>query len=118
MKTEGEAGSSSNNEDKTVVIRNGQPDPMEVHVKMNVGRVQWKSEDGQEYEILFKKADPWGFHETPNTATDDEHGFRVPKTDSSWFRVKAKGEYHYRVATERTRGVRKPPNGPAVIGEG
>ena len=118
-RSEAESGSSSG-EEKVVEIRNERPDPYEVKLKVPRGdRVLWVSADGQEYEVLFKKEKEWPFEEDHETETDSEHGLRVPAGGRSRpVRIKAIGRHGYRVATQRTREIAKPPNGPAVIGEG
>jgi hypothetical protein len=118
-RSEAESGSSSG-EEKVVEIRNERPEPYEVRLKVLRGdRVLWVSADGQDYEVLFKKEKGWPFLEEHETETDSEHGLRVPAGGRSRpVSLKTTGRHGYRVATQRTREMAKPPNGPAVIGEG
>jgi serine/threonine protein kinase/Flp pilus assembly protein TadD/plastocyanin len=122
MKNEAEAGSSADGKGKTVEIRNEQPTPLEVKLKVGQDRVTWVSADGNEYEVLFYKDAEWPFDDPHEIESPSgEKGIRVPAQGPSRpLRLKSDkmGRHGYRVATERTRGQRKPPNGPAVIGEG
>src|SRR5688500_18399918 len=114
-KNDGEDGSKVSGVNHPVEIRGEQPSPMEVTAKIERDTVQWFSKDAKEYYVLFKRSAEWPFDGAPepDTVSDEEHGLKVRAGEASrLIQVRKMGRHSYRVATERTRGMRKPPNGP------